>query len=106
VDIEAFMEGYSKTIRNVTVIGASHQSIVLRLEKSSVAPPLTPSMPLQPSMATLVQGGGETDNRASQTSKWVWIGLGAIVVIVGAIAGVAVLSSNSDPSPGQISEIR
>jgi len=100
VDIEVSADGYAENTRTLSVAGASHQSVVIRLAPSLSKPSLAVASMASEGVSQSAIANKPEDPPSVLRSPWLWAGVG---VIVAAIGGSILVTSGgmSYPHPDQ-----
>lgn len=116
VDIEISAKGHIAVSRNLRVTGNSYQSVVARLQpEAGSAVQLPEAVPVAShsdqqnalSIQEPLQDGGDSAAAGKEGRRnWLWVGLGAAVVVAGALVAIFALSGE-DPTfpPGEVRDV-
>lgn len=109
VDLEVAAEGYRTEVRTLSVVGASYQRLVFRLEpeKATALAEQRPLLPVphesdQSRGALSASSQAEPRKEEGGNKVWLWTGIGAAVV--GAAVAAILLSSSSGAKNPQVNE--
>lgn len=100
VDVEVAAEGHRTSVRNLTAVGTSYQSLVFRLESEKLASPtavsLVPSSQ-PPGSDSIIGKSATSPAEPNRSSGWLWLGAGTL--IIGATVVVWLLTSSAPTDP-------
>ncbi len=102
VDIEVSAPGYKRGIKNLTVPGASFQSVVIRLEEAQITAPPAVAMnaPSDDNSGLVASANSEaTTDEARPITKNPWFWAGAAAVVGAVVLGVVLVSGSGPTDP-------
>ncbi len=107
VDIEVSAPGYKRGIKNLTVSGASYQSVVIRLEEAAnvpTAPPPAlamnaPSAKHENARLVVSADSAATTDESRPITKELWFWAGAVAVVGAVVLGVVLVSGSGPKDP-------